>query len=88
MRVMVASARPCVVIDLKESGGSGRHAKWNCLCDYGNPHAKNSQQIKAVLDKKTGHANVVEKISHRLTLVRQKEQVIQKILQHTYRQKT
>ena len=45
-----------VVIGLKERGGSGRHAKWNCLCDCGKPHVKNSQQIKAVVDKKPNHA--------------------------------
>lgn len=45
-----------VVIDLKERGGSGRPAKWNCLCNCGKPHVKNSQQIKAVVDKKPGHA--------------------------------
>ena len=44
-----------VVIDLKERGGKGRHAKWNCLCDCGKPHVKNSNYIRMVTEGKPGY---------------------------------
>ena len=43
------------VIDLAEKGGSGKHAKWNCVCKCGQPHIKSSSAINAVLKKRTGY---------------------------------
>lgn len=41
-----------VVIDLKDSGGSGIHAKWNCICKCGQTHIKTSTYINNTIKGK------------------------------------
>lgn len=43
------------VVDLNTPGGSGKHAKWNCICVCGAQHIKNSNYIKNTLKEKPKH---------------------------------